>query len=259
LGDRNPSGCRELVPVCEGGVVGTSAGALENLFPGRRRLGDKKARGCSERVADFSGVPEVEAVGAAVVAPAVVEGPPNEKPRVAGFSGVLEVEAVGAVVAPAVVEGPPNEKPRVAGFSGVPEVEAVGAVVDIVVAPAVVEGTLNLKPLSLFEGGVVGTSTVGALESLSLFPVRRRFGDKKPRGFRERVADFCGVLEEEAAGAVVVAPAVIEGPPNEKPWRRRENDVEPLELCPKRPALGAILSFSVGDRNDIVTKRMHQK
>jgi hypothetical protein len=76
---------------------------------------------------------------------------------------------------------------------------------------------------------LVGVSA--AAEGLeNLFPALRVFGDRKPRGLREREADFLGVLEADAQDAVDVE-VVAEDP-------KRSFDLEeegPEAIDPKRP------------------------
>jgi hypothetical protein len=102
---------------------------------------------------------------------------------------------------------------------------------------------------------LVGVSAAEGLEDL--LPVLRVFGDRKPRGLRERVAGFLGVFEADAQDAVEAdVVAVADDPPKAKLWIPCEEDAPP-EFDPKRPFIGAI--FSLEDGNDISTQRMHPK
>jgi hypothetical protein len=88
-----------------------------------------------------------------------------------------------------------------------------------------------------------------------LSPALRVFGDRKPRGLRERVFGFLGVLEADAQDAVDVdVVAVDDDPPKAKLWIPCEEDAPP-EFDPKRPFIGVILSVEGG--NDMLTQRMH--
>lgn len=61
------------------------------------------------------------------------------------------------------------------------------------------------------------------------------FGDRKPRGLREREVDFLGVLEADAqlaAADEVEVDAVADDPPKAKLWIPCEEDAPP-EFDPK--------------------------
>jgi hypothetical protein len=102
---------------------------------------------------------------------------------------------------------------------------------------------------------LVGVSAAEGLENL--FPALRVFGDRNPRGLREREVDFLGVLEAVAQDAVE-DDVVADDPPKAKLWIPCEEDAPPeAELDPKRPFIGVM--FSLEDGNDISTQRMHPK
>jgi hypothetical protein len=104
--------------------------------------------------------------------------------------------------------------------------------------------------------GVLSEAAEGLEEDL--FPALRVFGDRKPRGLREREFDFLGVLEADAQDAVEVdVDAVpVDDPPKAKLWIPCEEDAPP-EFDPKRPFIG--MTLSVGGGNDISRRSVQLK